>query len=525
VGGSTRRGFIVGSTTGVAIPAGSMLQGEARAAEIPVSESFDVRRFGAAGDGKTACTRALQAAIDACGQAGGGTVVLPAGQFLSGALFLRNNVHLHLSAGATLLGSTRFEDYPPISGRSDGVERTIYASLLTGEDLENVGITGQGIIDGQGPPWWQAHQITRDARLARGMPREAENPPEVPLRWPLPRLINFIRCQRVLLAGVALRHAPSYSIHLVYCQDVAIEQVSMSGLEAQHCDGIIVDSSKQVRIAGCCIGSGGESIALKSGYNEDGRRVGVPCEDIVVTNCNLFYSPGAAIAIGSETAAGIKNVTVANCVISNCKYGVHIRSPRGRGGIVERIRISNLVLDHIGDAALFMTHFFDSVRMDNLFGESPSPANNPELDRSIKPRPDEGTPTFRDVALGGLTLGDVPRIATIEGLPERFIHGVSITDVVAHRARAGLSLQRVSQVRISNLSVGPTEWPAVAARDVERLEIHRLCAETSVKGPLVELQNVAGAFIHGCDVAQSGNRFVQLHGSNRQIRLAGNNEP
>jgi hypothetical protein len=516
------------STT--AMPTFGAFAAAARPPPGPVltSEAVDVRRFGAVGDGKTLCTAALQSAIDTCAHGGGGVVLLPAGQFLSGALSLRSNIELHLSAGATLLGSPSFDHYPPIPGRADGIERTVYSSLLTGQDLENVAITGQGVIDGQGPPWWQAHTTTRDTRLARGLPREADNPPDVPLRWPLPRLINLLRCQRVTISGLAIRHAPSYNIHLVYCQDVTIEQVGMAGLEAQHCDGIIVDSCKQVRIAGCCIGSGGESIALKSGYNEDGRRVAVPCEDIVVTNCNLFYSPGAAIAIGSETAAGIKNVTIANCAISNCKHGVHIRSPRGRGGVVQGIRASNLVLDHIGESALFMTHFFDSVRMDNLFGEGPSPKGNPELDRSIKPRPDEGTPTFQNISLSGLTLGDVPRIATIEGLPERFITGVTITDVSAPRARAGISLQRVSRVRISGLDLGRTEGPAVAARDVERLEIHRLTAEPAARSPVIELQNVDGAFIHGCDVAQRGPdaRFVQLHGQrNRGIRLSGNNEP
>jgi hypothetical protein len=195
--------------------------------------------------------------------------------------------------------------------------------------------------------------------------------------------------------------------------------------------------------------------------------------------------------------------------------------------VVERIRISNLVLDRIGESVLFMTHFFDSVRMDSLFGEGPSPKGNPEMDRTIRPPPGVGTPTFRDVQLSGLTVGAAPRVATIEGLPERFISGITISDVVAPHVKAGIVLQRAARVRVAGLSLGRVDWPAVAARDVERLEVSRLTVdEPSARAPLIELQNVAGAFIHGCDVPRRVPEFVRLHGAaNRDITLASNNEP
>ncbi len=206
------------------------------------------------------------------------------GRFLCGALFLRSNVHLDLAPGAALVASQRFEDFPAIDGRWEGIERKTHASLINGSNLENVSLTGAGLLDGQGWPWWNAHEETKKLRLERKLPREAENPPGSPLKWPRPRLVNRIRCQKLAIRGVSAREAPSYTFHLVYCQDVVVDGVTLLGLEAQNSDGVVIDSSKRVRISNCSIELGGESISIKSGYNEDGRRVGLASEDIVVTN-------------------------------------------------------------------------------------------------------------------------------------------------------------------------------------------------------------------------------------------------
>jgi polygalacturonase len=139
------------------------------------------------GDGKTLSTAGLQAALDACSAAGGGLVLVPPGRYLTGALFLHSNLHLHIAAGATLLATQRFSDFPTISGRWEGIERKTHASLLTGIDLENVSITGQGALDGQGPPWWEAYGATRRMRLERRLPREAEEPAGGAAAVPRPR--------------------------------------------------------------------------------------------------------------------------------------------------------------------------------------------------------------------------------------------------------------------------------------------------------------------------------------------------
>src|SRR5438552_13996832 len=168
---------------------------EANAAGKAVSEhAVSVLDFGAVGDGRTLCTAGIQAAINACATAGGGKVFVPPGKYLTGPIFLKSNLEFEVFAGATLLGSTNFADYPTIPGRWEGLERTVYASMITGIDLDNVAITGQGSLDGQGAVWLEAWGKTQELRKKLGLiGREPENPAGSPLHWPRPRMINLYR--------------------------------------------------------------------------------------------------------------------------------------------------------------------------------------------------------------------------------------------------------------------------------------------------------------------------------------------
>jgi polygalacturonase len=482
---------------------------------------FEVTRFGAVGDGKTPATAAIQRAIEACAAAGGGVVHVPPGRFLCGALFLRSHLRLCLSAGSTLVTSQRPADFPPLPSRWEGIERTTHASLLNGDGLEDVSVEGPGAIDGAGGPWWKAHEETKQLRLALDLPREAENPPHAPLRWPRPRAITLIRCRQVRVSNLSITDAPSYNLHLIYSQDVWVNGLTIVGLEGQNSDGIQVDSCQRVVIANCSIASGGESIALKSGYNEDGRRVGIACEDVLVTNCNLSQSHGAAFACGSETAAWIRNVTLTNCTISHCRLGLHMRSPRGRGGGIERVLCSDLVLDRIRETGVVLTHYFDSVRMDNLFGEPVASGGNPETDRSLKVAAGDGTPTFRDIQFRRLTFGAVREVAVIEGLPERFIEGLVLEDVWAPAAHTGVLCARVNGLEIDGLAVEASDGPAVAARDIRGLRVHRMRTTGRAGKAAIQLDNVDGAFIQGCDTQEG--ELVGLHGvKNRGVVLKNN---
>jgi hypothetical protein len=449
---------------------------------------------------------------------------MPPGRYVSGTLFLRSRVHLELARGATLVGSHRFADYPPIDGRVEGVERRTHASLLTGIGVEDVTISGEGTVDGQGSAWWEASSKTRTIRVERAVPREAANPPDAPLRWPCPRLINFVRCKRVRVSGLSLIDSPSVTIHLLYCQDALVSGIKIGILQALGVDGIIIDSSQRVRIMQSLLDCG-DCVSIKSGYNEDGRRVGIASEDIVVSNCTMMAGQGSGLALGSETAGGIRNVSFTSCVVTRSRHGVYIRSPRGRGGGVERLRVSNLVCDQLLERAIRISSYYDSIKGEGAWakpkeartakqqGYYPTTAGSRETDRSLLLPIDEGTPLLRDLEFAGISLGAAEGVAYLEGLPERFITDVRIRDVVAPHTKAGIFCARVSGLSVDHVCTGKLETPAVDAHQVELLEVHRLRCAQPGPAPIIRLDGVAGAFVHGCDVPVGADRLVALQGT------------
>ena len=347
---SPRRDFVKRFAAGAAmtLPAAALARATGAATPIPSTQTvpsrpfFDVVDFGAVGDGKTLSTSSLQKAVDACAQAGGGKVLVPAGRYLTGPVFLKSNIEVELLAGATLAFTTDFDSVPAVPGRWEGIDRTIYASLLTGMDLENVSITGRGTLDGQGDAWWKAFRTVRELRTRMGLTeREPENPPGSPLKWGRPRMINLYRCKNVLISGLTVINSPSWNIHPVLCQNVCIDGVTISAPEnGPNTDGIDPDSCKDVRISNCYISVGDDCIIIKSGYRY--REHSVPSENIVVTNC-VFGTGHCGVGAGSETAGGIKNITISNCVCDGTQRGLRFKTARGRGNVVENVRSSGLL--------------------------------------------------------------------------------------------------------------------------------------------------------------------------------------
>ena len=468
---------------------------------------FNVTDYGAKGDGATLATEAIQKAVDACAQAGGGRVLLPAGRYLSGPIFLRSNLEFHIGAGATLLGSTDFSHYPPIEGRWEGIERKVHASLLTGLDLENLSVTGRGTIDGQGQAWRDAFMKTREARKKAGITeREPDDPPGAPLQLPRPRLINLYRCKNVLLTGIKLVDSPSWTIHPVYCEDLTIDGLSLlMAPDAVNADGINPDSCKNVRIANCYLSTGDDCITIKSGYNADGRRVGKPCENITVTNCTFARGHGGVV-IGSEMSGDVRNVVISNCVFDGTDEGIRIKSARGRGGIVENIRATNLVMRNVGIAFSL-----------NMYYQSGG-------GRKTTAPVDEGTPTFREIHYSDVTIVDAGKVAVFEGLPERALEHVSLSNVVVVTAKTGIVCSSARNVAFRNVTVNAAEGPALRCRDVGDLDIREFTTRKPLTGtPVIQLENVVDTVVSGCRAPEGTGTFLEIRGEkSRGVALADN---
>jgi polygalacturonase len=501
--------FAVGAALGVPALAYSTEERSDAAAQNQPAKStllFNVVDFGAVGDGKTLCTAGIQKAVDACAQAGGGRVVFPAGRFLTGPIFLKTNVHVEVPSGTVLLGSTAFEKVPAIAGRWEGIDRTVYASMFTGHDLENISITGRGIIDGQGDAWWKAFRVVTEMRRKLGLTeREPENPPGSPLKWGRPRMINLYRCKNVLISGLTVLNSPSWNIHPVLCDNIVIDQVTIhSPADAPNTDGIDPDSCRNMRISNCYISVGDDCITIKSGYKFQKTGKNIPSENIVVTNC-VFARGHGGVGIGSETSGGVRDVTVSNCVCEGTDRGLRFKTARSRGNIVENFRAVNFVMRGVGDAI--------SVTM--LYN-----ASDPRTPQPV----DEGTPIFRNIHLSNITATDVKRAALIEGLPEMPVQGLSVSNFVVNGAGSGISCSNVTGMIFDNLQINVARGSALEVADVHGLEIHRFADRNPQKDqPSIRLERVSDGLIQSCAAGENTGTFLEIKGAEvRDISLITN---
>jgi exo-poly-alpha-galacturonosidase len=328
------------------------------AAPASGAKRFTITSFGAVGDGKTVNTTALQALIDKAAKEGGGTVVVPDGTFLTGALFFKQGVNLYIEKGGTLKGTTEQNDYPQVKTRWEGIEREWTSAMLNFTDMNGVDVGGDGTVDGSGDLWLQRSGFGgrgRGAPAARGR-GEQQQPPPPPAagrgappqggpRYGRPRLICFQNCKRVRITRLRLKQEAIWCLHILYSQDVVVDGID---IRADHnipsSDGIDIDSSKKVRVRNVDIDVNDDCITIKSGKDEDGLRVNRPSEDIIVENSRMHYGHGG-VAMGSETSGGIRNVTTRHVVMDADNWApIRFKTQPSRGGVVENITYSDIVL-------------------------------------------------------------------------------------------------------------------------------------------------------------------------------------
>ena len=453
---------------------------------------FNVVDYGAKGDGKSLCTGPIQKAVDACAAAGGGTVYLPAGKYLSGAIFLKSNVTLNISEGAKLLASTDFEDFPPFKPNwsilSDDTRRS---SLITGIDLENIAVTGRGTLNGQGRPWWEALRKDKNIKDTR----------KKILTYGRPRVINLYRCQNVLIRDVTIVDSPSWTVHPVGCENLVVDGISIINPESgPNTDGVNPESCLNVRISNCFIDTGDDCITLKSGKDEEGRLKAKPTENVTITNCVMYKGHGA-IVIGSEMSGGVRNVTASNIVCVGTDRAVRIKSTRGRGGVVENIRYSNFIVENVREP-IYITSFYTKT--------------DPELFS-------QRTPIFRDIAISNFTIKNSPCMAKIYGLPEMPIQGLRLNDIVAS-TKVGLVCDSTVALELHNVQVNTTKGPAFTITNCKNIELNGIKTANPQAGePVVRMANVRDAFIHACRALPGTDSFLELNGpATRGIHFVAN---
>jgi len=410
---------------------------------------FDIRRFGADNGSLVRTTTAVREAIAACAAAGGGRVVVPAGTWPTGAIRLLSGVELHLAEGAVLRFSTDPADYlPMVLTRFEGVECMNFAPLIYALDASDVAISGKGKLDGQADwsNWW--NWISRnDETIVAGrkaaQTRLAEMAAkDVPVEqrtmgiggYLRPSFIQTYRCRNVLIDGPTIVGAPMWVIHPVLCNNVTVRNVVVHSLGPNN-DGCDPESCRDVLIEGCDFTTGDDCIAIKSGRNRDGRRVGVPSEDIVVRNCRMRDGHGG-VSLGSEASGGIRNIYVRDCQMGgpDLLRALRLKSNSHRGGYIENVMFRDVMVDSVKEGVL---------EISLLYGEGPGGAHPP---RRV------GNVTMRNVRSGASLYG-----VDIQGDAALRVEAVTLVDCRFDGVRKGNRIEK-AEVYARDVTVNGVSW-------------------------------------------------------------------
>lgn len=329
---------------------------------------FSILDYGATSDGAL-CTKAFRDAIMACNEAGGGRVLVPQGDFISGAINLLSNVELHLVEGATIKFNTNTKDYLPlVKTRFEGCELYNYSPLIYAYQQENIAVTGKGILDGMASKenWWFWKKGNKDKSNSQ---REPNSNPRllqlmmdgVPTEERIfgdgyflrPSFVQPYECKNILIEGVTIKRPPMWMIHPVLSENITVRNVKLYSKGAPNGDGCDPEASRNILIEGCEFNNGDDCIAIKSGRNRQGYNVGIPSENIIIRNCKMLDGHGGVV-IGSEASGGARNIYAYNCEMDspNLDRALRLKSNKIRGGIIENIFLRDIKVGQVENAAI-----------------------------------------------------------------------------------------------------------------------------------------------------------------------------
>lgn len=335
-----------------------------KAPEFPDRE-FNITDYSAVGDGQTDCTEAFKKVISAANESGGARVVVPQGEFLTGAIHLKSNVNLYVSKEAVIKFYTDPNKYlPAVFTRWEGVECYNYSPLIYAYEQENIAITGEGTLDGQASEdnWWVWKTTQKNDRDMLFMQGEKGVPVEERLlggKLLRPSMIQPYKCKNILIEGVTIKNSPFWHIHPVLSENITVKNVTVIGHGANN-DGCNPESSKDVLIKGCFFDTGDDCIAIKSGRNNDGRRLNIPTENIIIQDCRMKDGHGGVV-MGSEMSGGVRNVFAENCIMDspNLDRAIRIKTNAVRGGFVENVYVRNITVGQVKEAVLRINFFYE----------------------------------------------------------------------------------------------------------------------------------------------------------------------
>lgn len=438
--------------------------------------------FGAKGDGLFLNTKAINDAIKDVNQRGGGKVVIPEGIWLTGPIELLSNVNLYTEQNSLVLFTGDFEAYPIIATSFEGLETRRCQSPLSARDAENIAITGYGTFDGNGDCWrpvkkgkltasqWKklvnsggvldekqeiwyptagslkGAMACKDFNVPEGINTDEEWNEIRP--WLRPVLLSFIKNKKILLEGVTFKNSPSWCLHPLSCEDFTVNNIMViNPWYSQNGDALDLESCKNALIINSVFDAGDDAICIKSGKDEDGRRRGEPCQNVIVKNNTVLHGHGGFV-VGSEMSGGVKNIYVEDCTFLGTDVGLRFKSTRGRGGVVENIYINNINMINIPNEPLLFDLFYGGKGA----GEEPEEDLLNRMKTAIPPVTEE-TPAFRNIHISNVVCRGSGRAMFFNGLPEMPISNITVKNVVMTEATDGVVISQVDGVTLENVYV------------------------------------------------------------------------
>lgn len=472
--------------------------------EQPTFAAYEVNilEYGAKSDGTTLNTEAINKAIKEVNQQGGGRVVIPEGLWLTGPIELLSNVNLHTERNALVVFTDDFNAYPIIETSFEGMDTRRCQSPISARNAENIAITGYGTFDGAGDSWrpvkkekltalqwdklvksggvvdqegkiWYPTAGSLKGALAcksfnnpEGIETDAEWEEIKP--WLRPVMVSIVKSRRVLLEGVTFKNSASWCLHPLSCEHFTLNNVQVfNPWYSQNGDAIDLESCKNALIIHSVFDAGDDAICIKSGKDEDGRKRGKACENVIVKN-NLVLHGHGGFVVGSEMSGGVKNIYVADCTFLGTDVGLRFKSTRGRGGVVEGIYIHNIHMINIPNEPLLFDLFYGGKGA----GEEPEEALISRMKATVPPVTIE-TPSFRDIHISNIYCKGAGRALFLNGLPEMPIKNVTVKNVVISDAQEGAVISQADGVTLENIRISTRkgQQPALRVKDARNTKV------------------------------------------------------
>ena len=505
-------------------------------------DTFNIVNNGAIADGMTLNSAAINKTIDECAKKGGGTVLIPQGSYVTGPIIMKSNINLHLAKGALVIFSSDFNQYPLVVSSFEGVDAARCQSPVVAENLENIAITGPGIMNGNGYYWrpvkkekltesqWKNHQkdyggvLTADKKmwyssekalkgsLTNNIGKLTEGKTLADFEdvkdFLRPNMIRIYQCKNILIEDVTFENSPAWTTHLMMSEHITLKNLKVKNpWYGTNTDALDLESCRNALVEDFNFDTGDDGITIKSGRDAEGRKRGMPTQDIIVNNCIVYHSHGGFV-VGSEMSGGANNLFISNCTFIGSDIGLRFKTTRGRGGVVENVYVNNVNMKDIPAEAILFDMYYMAKDPVVLAGEKREPPKVEFL------KVDESTPQFRNFYFRNITCNGAAKGIFVRGIPEMHVKNVLIENAVI-QADEGIDIQEASGITLNNITIIPKNTnPVIYVLNSDGITIDNLKYKDNTE-VLAQVQGdrTKSVSILNTDVSKARQKLVAGFGS------------